>query len=79
MTGETAMQIKDMTEQELQALIRDTVNETLDNYFGDPDKGKEVKEAFMETLLEIQGKRKQGRQTISEEEVYRKYGIANNS
>lgn len=73
------MQIKDMTEQELQALIRDTVNETLDNYFGDPDEGKEVQQAFMETLLEIQGKHKQGRQTISEEEVYKKYGIANNS
>ncbi|WP_107670739.1 hypothetical protein [Cyanothece sp. BG0011] len=72
------MQIKDMTDQQLQALIRDTVNETLDNYFGDPDEGKEVKQAFMETLLEIQGKRKQGRQTISAEEVYRKYEIGNN-
>ena len=53
------MQIKDMTEQELKAL---------DNYFGDPDEGKEVKQAFRETLLEIQRKRKQGRQKISAEE-----------
>ena len=48
-----------MTEQELKAL---------DNYFGDPDEGKEVKQAFRETLLEIQRKRKQGRQKISAEE-----------
>ncbi len=30
------MQIKDMTKQQLQELIRYTVDETLDQYFGDP-------------------------------------------
>jgi len=37
------MQIKDMTPQELQSLIRNTVDDTLDEYFGDPDEGKQVK------------------------------------
>ena len=37
------MQIKDMTSQELQSLIRNTVDDTLDEYFGDPDEGKQVK------------------------------------
>ena len=72
------MQIKDLTEQQLQELIRDTVNETLDQYFGDPDQGKEVKEAFKQNLLEIQRKRSTGRATIPAEEVYKRYGIANN-
>ncbi len=45
------MQIKDMTPQELQSLIRNTVDDTLDEYFGDPDEGKQVKESFKEKLL----------------------------
>ncbi len=72
------MQIKDMTEQQLQELIRYTVDETLDQYFGDPDQGKEVKEAFKQNLLEIQRKHTAGRATIPAEEVYKRYGIAKN-
>jgi hypothetical protein len=72
------MQIKDMTEQQLQELIRYTVDETLDQHFGDPDRGKEVKEAFKQNLLEIQRKRTAGRATIPSEEVYKRYGIAKN-
>lgn len=45
------MQIKDMTPQELQSLIRNTVDDTLDEYFGDLDKGKQVKESFQQKLL----------------------------
>jgi len=69
------MQIKDMTEQQLQELIQRTVDETLDQYFGDPDQGKEVKAAFKQNLLEIQRKRTAGRATIPAEEVYKRYGI----
>jgi hypothetical protein len=69
------MQIKDMTEQQLQELIQCTVDETLDHYFGDPDQGKEVKAAFKQNLLEIQRKRTAGRVTIPAEEVYKRYGI----
>ena len=72
------MQIKNMTEQQLQELIRYTVDETLDQYFGDLDQGKEVKEAFKQNLLEIQRKRNAGRETIPAKEVYERYGIAKN-
>ncbi|GBF80061.1 hypothetical protein [Aphanothece sacrum] len=72
------MQIKDLTEQQLKNLIRNTVDETLDQYFGDQDEGKEVQEAIMKNLLEIQGKRTAGRATIPAEEVYKKYGITKN-
>ncbi|CCI06921.1 hypothetical protein [Microcystis aeruginosa] len=69
------MQIKDMTPQELQSLIRNTVDDTLDEYFGDPDEEKQVKESFKEKLLEIQQKRLQGRATIPAAEVDKRYGI----
>jgi hypothetical protein len=51
------MQIKDMTPQELQSLIRNTVDDTLDEYFGDPDEGKQVKESFKEKLLRSEERR----------------------
>lgn len=69
------MNIKDLTEQQLQELIRFTVDETLDQYFGDPDQGKEIKAAFKQNFLEIQQKRRVGRATIPAEEVYKRYGI----
>ena len=34
------MQIKDMNSEELKALIENTVDETLESYFGDPDEEK---------------------------------------
>ncbi len=69
------MQIKEMTTEQLQNLIRDTVDEILDEYFGDPDEGKEMKESFEQSLLKIRRKRAEGRQTISESEVHKRYGI----
>jgi hypothetical protein len=51
------------------------VDERLDEYFGDPDQGKEIKESFMQSLLNIQKKRVEGRSTIPASEVYKRYGI----
>ncbi len=48
------MQVKDLTVEQLQTLIRNTVDERLDEYFSDPDQGKEIKESFMQSLLNIQ-------------------------
>jgi hypothetical protein len=69
------MQVKDLTVEQLQTLIRSTVDERLDEYFGDPDQGKEIKESFMQSLLNIQKKRVEGRATIPASEVYKRYGI----
>lgn len=69
------MQIKDMTTEQLQSLIRNTVDEILDEYFGDPDEGKEIKESFKQSLLAIRRKRLEGRPTIPATEVYKRYGI----
>jgi hypothetical protein len=69
------MQIKDMTTEQLQNLVRGTVDEVLDEYFGDPDEGKEIKESFKQSLLEIRRKRIEGRPTIPASQVYAKYGV----
>ena len=45
-------------------------NEALDEYFGDPDEGKEPKESFKQSLLEIWRKRLEGRPTILASQVY---------
>ena len=69
------MQVKDLTVEQLQTLIRNTVDERLNEYFGDPDQGKEIKESFMQSLLNIRKNRMQGRSTIPASEVYKRYGI----
>jgi hypothetical protein len=69
------MQIKEMTTEQLQSLIRNTVDEVIDEYFGDPDEGNEIKESFKQSLLAIRRKRQEGRPTIPISEVYKKYGI----
>lgn len=69
------MQIKDMTTEQLKSLIHNTVDEILDEYFGDPDEGNEVKESFKQSLLAVRRKRLEGRPTIPATEVYKRYGM----
>ena len=69
------MQVKDLTVEQLQILIRNTVDERLDEYFDDPDQGKEIKELFMQSLLNIRKNRVGGRSTIPASEVYKRYEI----
>ncbi|HEY9691867.1 MAG TPA: hypothetical protein V6D15_06665 [Oculatellaceae cyanobacterium] len=54
------MQIKDLTTDEFKDLIRETVVETLEEYLGDPDEGKEVKEEVKQRLLDIRKRREVG-------------------
>jgi hypothetical protein len=53
-----AMQVKDLTTDELKTLIRETVAEALGDLIPDPDEGLTVKEEFKQELLEIQSRRK---------------------
>ncbi len=69
------MEITTITTEQLQNLIRNTVDEVLDEYFGDLDEEKKIKDSFKENLLEIRRKRLEGRSTIPASEVYKKYGI----
>lgn len=45
------MQVKDMTVEQLQDLIRHTVEQCLEEYFGDPDAGLVVKKEVKQQLL----------------------------
>lgn len=59
------MQVKDLTIEELKAVIRETVIESLEDLLPDPDAGKTVKEQFQQELLEIRQRRKAGTKNIS--------------
>lgn len=71
------MQVKDMTVEQLKALIRDTVEETLEDFLGeyDPDAGLEIKAEIKQQLLEMRQRRKAGKRGISAEEVYHKLDL----
>ncbi len=70
------MQVKDMTVEELKALIRDTVEETLEDFLGeyDLDAGLEIKAEIKQQLLEMRQRRKAGKRGIPAKEVYQKFG-----
>jgi hypothetical protein len=63
------MHIKDLTTNELKALIRETVMETLEELLPDPDEGRTVKEEFKQELLAIRKRRETGKRSIPAEEV----------
>lgn len=71
------MQVKDMTVEELKALIRDTVEETLEDFLGkyDPNAGLEIKAEIKQQLLEMRRRRKAGKRGIPAEEVYQQLGL----
>lgn len=69
------MQVKDLTIDELKALIRETVMEALEELLPDPDEGKTVKEEVKRELLEIRRRREIGIQDTSAKEVIPKLGL----
>ncbi|NJL39197.1 MAG: hypothetical protein HC840_18165 [Leptolyngbyaceae cyanobacterium RM2_2_4] len=54
------MQVKDLTTDELKALIRETVLEVLEDFLPDPDVGLAVKPEFEQSLLAIRQRRAAG-------------------
>jgi hypothetical protein len=64
-----------MTSEQLHSLISNSVDQTLDEYFGDPDQGLEIQESFKQSLLDIQQKRQTGRATIPLSEIYQRYEL----
>lgn len=70
------MQVKDMTVNELKVLIRETLEEVLEEFFSDADEGEEVREEVKQQLLESKKRRQAGVRGIPAEEVYKKLGIS---
>lgn len=69
------MQVKEMTVEQLKALIRETVAETLEEFLDDPDRGLEVREEVKQRLIESRKRSEEGERTISLEEVVKKLGL----
>jgi rRNA-processing protein FCF1 len=69
------MQVKDLTTEELKALIRETVMETLEDLLDDPDEGKEIRPEIKQQLLESLQRTRSGERGIPAEEVARRLGL----
>ncbi|MGA9382932.1 MAG: hypothetical protein WBV73_29575, partial [Phormidium sp.] len=56
-------------------LIRHIVEQCLDEYFGDPDEGKEIREEVRQELLEQMKRKEAGEHGIPLEEVVKQLGL----
>ena len=69
------MQVKDLTTDELKALIRETVAEILEEFLDDPDESKEIQPELKQQLLESRDRRSRGAQGIPAEKVAQRFGL----
>jgi hypothetical protein len=69
------MQVKDLTTEELKALIRETVLETLEEVLEDTDIGKPLHPELKQQLLESRQRRASGQRGIPAEEVAKQFGL----
>jgi hypothetical protein len=69
------MQVKNLTTDELKALIREAVLEVLEDLVPDPDARWRVKPEFEQSLLAIRDRRKTENMGLSAEEVARRLGL----
>ncbi|MBD2435814.1 hypothetical protein [Nostoc sp. FACHB-110] len=69
------MQVNELTIEQLKALIRETVIETIEELLADPDTNQTVNENFKQELLAIQKRRETGARGITTEEVMRRLGL----
>ena len=68
--------VADLTIDELRAIIREAVSETLSDFVEDPDEGLELREEFAAELEESIKAVVAGQPTIPAEEFARKHGLS---
>ena len=68
--------VADLTIDELRAIIREAVSETLSDFVEDPDEGLELREEFAAELEESIKAVEAGQPTIPAEEFARKHGLS---
>jgi hypothetical protein len=71
------MQVNNLTIDQLKALIRETVRETIEELLIDPDTNQTIKENFKQELLTIKKRRETGARGISTAEVMQRLGLEN--
>lgn len=69
------MRVKDLSSEELKALVQEAVEEALLELLGDPDRGLELKEEVKERLRRSLERAQRGERGIPAEEVARKVGL----
>lgn len=69
------MQVQEMTIDQLKGLIRQTVEETLEQLLRDPDLGFELKDSVRERLQRSLEETERGVQAIPLEDVVKKTGL----
>jgi hypothetical protein len=70
------MHVKDLTTDELKALIRETVLEVMEELLPDPDAGLTVKPEIQQSLIEIRHRRATTPVGIPAEEVVRRLELS---
>ncbi len=73
----TPMQVNELTIEELKALIRETVLETIEEILVDPDINQTINENFKQEILAIQKRREAGTRGISAAEIMQRLGLGN--
>lgn len=69
------MQIQDLTTDEFKALVKEAFSEVLEEFFDDPDEGKELQEDVKRRLIEYRKEKETGIQGIPAEEVAKRFGL----
>jgi hypothetical protein len=69
------MQIKDLTTEDFRVLIRETVQEILDDYLEDPDAGLSLRPEVQAQLEASQARRASGQRGIPAAEVAKQLGL----
>lgn len=67
--------VRDLSIEELRALIADVVEETLRDLVGDPDAGLELRPEVRERLLKTLTQPRESRRTVPASEVARQIGV----
>ena len=67
--------VKDLSIEELRALIAEVVEETLRDLVGDPDAGLELHPEVRERLLRTLNQPRESRRTVPASEVARQIGV----
>jgi len=70
------MKVKDLSREELKALIQEAVKEALFELLGDPDQGLELQEEVKERLKRSLERIQQGERGIPAEEVAKRAGLS---
>ena len=73
---EVAVQVKDLTVEELRVLIRETVEEVLAELLIDPDQGKTLKREVAEELLAMRDRRQSGKTAIPSDQAMAELGLS---